>query len=701
MKIKRLLSAVMLSVTALTCVSAQERQPAFPGAEGYGRYTTGGRGGKVLYVTSLADDGSTGTLRWAVNQSGARTIMFKVSGTIFLKSALSINKADITMAGQSAPGDGICVADYPFTVNANNVIIRYMRFRLGQREVANHEGDGLGAMDHENIIFDHCSVSWSIDECLSVLGNKNTTVQWCISSHSLVNAGHAKGAHGYGGNWGGDHASFHHNLMIHHVSRAPRLGPRPTTQMNEHMDMRNNVIYNWAGNGCYGGEGMDVNIVNNYYKPGPGTPNKAVAYRLAAVGVRTNEYVTTYPAYAPALHKWGHLYVTGNVNPKYSNVTNDNWTYGIYEQIDANGNDGTYTAKTKDTIKLSEPLDFIYTTTHSASDAYDRVLDYVGCSLSRDSYDAELVSDVKNGTASHTGSGNGAGFINSQDDLKPANAPATWSPWPTLNSTAAPADTDGDGMPDAWENANGLNAADASDGAEVSADGYTNLEHYLNSIVASITEGQNAGGEVMGDIKTDERELPDQLVIGAQTSNGDGNFQDGDYTIVGGTQKLTATAGSYYMKASRNTDYTFTLPEGIAVKAIKVDGYLNYDSGTGYLLKVGNMVLGNKGEANEYVLRNRKAEGAGDDNYTFNFSPSLTGTITLAVTGDAQSAIRATLYVDKYADAIESVAAEEQSNTTNVYGIDGRLLIRNATQYQVKALAKGMYIVGGKKVVVQ
>lgn len=698
MKIKRLLSVLLLVMTAFSFVSAQERQPAFPGAEGYGRYTSGGRGGKVLYVTSLADDGSAGTLRWAVNQSGARTIMFKVSGTIFLTSALSVDKGDVTIAGQTAPGDGICVADYPFTVNANNVIIRYMRFRLGQRNVANHEGDGLGAMDHEKIIFDHCSVSWSIDECLSVLGNRNTTVQWCISSHSLVNAGHVKGAHGYGGNWGGDHASFHHNLMIHHVSRAPRLGPRPTTQLSEHMDMRNNVIYNWAGNGCYGGEGMDVNIVNNYYKPGPATPNKAVAYRLAGVGVRTTEYVTTYPAYAPALHKWGHLYVNGNVNPAYSNVTNDNWTYGIYNQIDASGNDGTYTEVTKDTMRLSEPLDFIYTTTHSATDAYSRVLDYVGCSLSRDSYDTELVSDVRNGTASHTGTGLSAGFINSQDDLKPSNADATWSPWPTLNSTAAPVDTDGDGMPDAWENSNGLNASSAADGAEVASDGYTNLEHYLNSIVANITEAQNAGGEALGDIKTVDVELPDELVIGAQTSDGSGNFQNGDYTIVGGSSKLTATTNSYYMKASRNADYTFTLPEGIAIKSIKVDGYLNLDSGTGYLWKIGNKTLGDNA-ATDYILYDRKQNDIRE--YTFDFSPSLTGTISLMVKGDGQSAVRAVLYVDKNADGIEAVRAAELMHDSNVYSIDGRLLIKKATQDQIKALAKGLYIMNGKKVAVQ
>ncbi len=227
-----------------------DRLEAFPGAEGYGRYTSGGRGGKVLKVTKLTDDGSEGTLRWACNQAGARTIVFEVSGNIHLESALDLKNGNVTIAGQTAPGDGICITDYPFSIKANNVIIRYIRFRLGNKNVTKDGADGwdgLGALDQRDIIIDHCSVSWSIDECLSFSGTHNTTVQWCIVSQSLVNSGHSKGNHGYGGNWGGEYGSYHHNLLAHHTSRAPRLGPRPTTQLNEVMDMRNNVMFNYSG----------------------------------------------------------------------------------------------------------------------------------------------------------------------------------------------------------------------------------------------------------------------------------------------------------------------------------------------------------------------------------------------------------------------------------------------------------------------
>ena len=495
-----LLSGLCLAATA---VFAQEKTPAFPGAEGFGRYVSGGRGGNVYHVTSLADDGTEGTLRWALGKSGAKTIVFDVSGTIHLQSSLDIAIGNVTIAGQTAPGDGICVADYPVAIKANNVIVRYMRFRLGNKNVLLNGADGwdaFGGMDQENIIVDHCSVSWSIDECLSVLGNKNTTVQWCLVAQSLVNSGHSKGAHGYGGNWGGSGASFHHNLIAHHGSRTPRLGPRPTTQLDERMDMRNNVIYNFGGNGCYGGEGMTVNIVNNYYKPGPGTPTDKKGYRIAGIGIRTNEYVEKYPAYAPALHLWGKYFVTGNYNTKYSSVNNDNWTYGIINQIDASGCDGTFTAETKDSIKLAEPMDFVATTTHSADDAYDRVLDYAGASLSRDSFDELMVSDARNGAASYTGKGLSKGFVNSQDDNRPADAADDWTAWPTLNSTAAPVDTDGDGMPDEWEKSNGLDPSDPSDGKTIGTDGYSNLENYLNSLVAEMTEAQNAGGELLGRI---------------------------------------------------------------------------------------------------------------------------------------------------------------------------------------------------------
>ena len=500
MKLKKRTTFWLMAILMSMAATAQtEKQIAFPGAEGFGRYTTGGRGGKVYHVTNLNDAGN-GSLRWANSQPGPRTIVFDVSGTIFLKSALKIAN-NTTIAGQTAPGDGICIADYPVTLGSN-VICRFMRFRLGNRQVAYHEGDGLGSMDENNIIVDHCSVSWSIDECLSIYGGRNLTVQWCISSQSLVNSGHSKGAHGYGGNWGGAGSSFHHNLIAHHTSRTPRLGPRPGTQTDERMDMRNNVIYNWGGNGCYGGEGMKVNIVNNYYKPGPATNNRnsTIQQRIAAIGIRTSEYTNhngTPNGWDVMWHVWGKYYVTGNKNTKHSNVTNDNWTYGMWNQVDANGNDGTYTQATKDTMRINEPIPFVAVTTHTADQAYDKVLKYVGASLHRDALDNMIISDVQNGEATCTGSGNDKGFINSQEDVKSV-IPTLW---PELNSTTAPTDTDGDGMPDEWETAHGLNASDTNDGNTIGKDGYTNLEIYMNSLVADITTAQIEGGEQMGYIE--------------------------------------------------------------------------------------------------------------------------------------------------------------------------------------------------------
>ena len=498
---------LMLSATMATMA----QQPAFPGAEGFGMYTTGGRGGKVYHVTNL-DDSGTGSLRWANSQSGPRTIVFDVSGTIHLKSALKIN-GNTTIAGQTAPGDGICCADYPVSINGNNVIIRYMRFRLGNENVTVNGADGwdgFGALDRKNLIIDHCSVCWSIDECLSFCGVSNSTVQWCIASQSLRHAGHTKGNHGYGGNWGGAGSSFHHNLMMHHESRTPRLGPRYTTQLDERMDMRNNVIYNWTGNGCYGGEAMTVNIVNNYYKPGPGTPTGTKGKRIAAVNLRTTSYVNQYTDYKPTEHIWGDYYVDGNVNAKYADVTADNWTYGMYNQIVKSDNDGLYDDVVKDTIRMRTPMPFLPTTTHSAEVAYEKVLLFAGASLHRDSYDALMISDCRDGVATYTGDyyektattptagkKNAAGVINSPYDNKPAGAGDDWSPFPELKSEPAPADTDGDGMPDTWETANGLNPNDAADGNIVASDGYTNLEHYLNSIVADITAAELADGVVL------------------------------------------------------------------------------------------------------------------------------------------------------------------------------------------------------------
>ena len=408
-----------------------------------------------------------------------------------MKSALKLN-ANTTLAGQTAPGDGICIAGYQVTLNKNN-IVRYVRFRPGDENGG--EPDGLGGMDSENIIVDHCSVSWSVDECLSVYGSKNITVQWCIASQSLCNSTHVKKAHGYGGNWGGSGASYHHNLIAHHVSRTPRLGPRPGTQKDERMDLRNNVIYNWIDNGCYGGEGMNVNIVNNYYKPGPGTKTGTKGMRIASINIRTSEY-TKHDTATPnewdvMWHVWGDYYVDGNVNTQYPEVTADNWTYGIYNQIDANGNDGTYTDVTKDTIQMSTPITYETITTHTAEKAFEQVLKYAGASLHRDALDQIIVDDAQNGKATFTASGNAKGIIDHPSDVYGDG----WTKWPTLNQTEAKIDTDGDGMPDEWETAHGLNPNDKSDGNGIGEDGYTNLEIYMNTLVAEITEKQNEGGE--------------------------------------------------------------------------------------------------------------------------------------------------------------------------------------------------------------
>lgn len=629
-----LLSVVMLLVWAQ---QTTERQPAFPGAEGYGRYVTGGRGGKVYHVTNLNNSG-TGSLRWALSQSGTKTIVFDVSGTIHLQSALNIGD-NVTIAGQTAPGDGICVADYPCSIKGSDVIVRYMRFRLGNKNVTldGADGwDGCGGFDQQDIIIDHCSVSWSIDECLSVLGNKNTTVQWCLVAQSLVNSGHSKGAHGYGGNWGGSGASFHHNLLAHHSSRTPRLGPRPTTQLDERMDMRNNVIYNFGGNGCYGGEAMKVNIVNNYYKPGPGTPTNYKGKRIAGIGIRTNEYVTNNPSYAPALHIWGKYFVEGNVNSKYSDVTSNNWTYGIYNQINANDCDGTYTQKTKDTIRINTPIPFVYTTTHTATQAYERVLNYAGASLSRDAFDQLMVSDTRNGVATYTGENLSKGFINTQDDNKPSGASSTWSAWPTLNSTSAPVDTDGDGMPDTWEDAHGLDKSYASDGATIADNGYTNVENYINSLVEDITEAQNEGGTVMGATEENEVEEYTYYDISAETSNGNWTFTNGFSFTESGTPAIVSKTN--YIKFSRNHQYTINIPDGITIDRVTITGNMNMDSGTAYLYELNGQLF----ETTDYVFPSRTAND--DRTYTIDLASPATKTLTFTAKGDGQVGWQLRLY---------------------------------------------------------
>ena len=458
---------------------------AFPGAEGGGMYTTGGRGGKVIHVTTLADSG-TGSLRAALNESGARTILFDVAGLIELKSTLNIAKGDVTIAGQTAPGDGICIKNFSTQVKADNVIIRFVRFRMGDE--AKQENDAIWGRFHKNIILDHCSMSWSTDECSSFYANVNFTMQWCILTESLCNSVHGKGAHGYGGIWGGKNVSFHHNLLANHKSRNPRFDHPEIYDNNVsthrgNVDYRCNVVYNWGDNSSYGGEGAWFNMVNNYYKPGPASKDKK--YFLDANGI-----------YGSSGTNYGYpeLYLSGNIHTKYSDITSDNLT-GVYWH-DHKTNTPPDNGKLKSSpMSLKGPSsEDIYTTTHSATDAFARICTSAGASLKRDAVDQRACGDAQSGTATYKDGGNGSknGIIDTQSAV---------GGWPSYGADAAAlakvADTDKDGMPDWFEDQFGLKKADASDGNAKTLDHkqrYTNLEMYLHYLVRDIIVAQNAGG---------------------------------------------------------------------------------------------------------------------------------------------------------------------------------------------------------------
>lgn len=443
---------------------------AFPGAEGFAKDITGGRGGKVIYVTNLNDSG-TGSLRAAISQSGPRYILFKVSGTIKLLSTLNIRNGDVTIAGQTAPGDGITIRDYPVVVAANNVVIRFMRFRMG--DAAQQEGDAIGGRFYRDIMIDHCSMSWSTDECVSFYVNENTTVQWCWIAESLRNSVHDKGAHGYGGIWGGKRASFHHNLLAHHSSRNPRLGESAGTDfaLSDLVDLRNNVIYNWGYNSCYGAEAMNVNIVNCYYKPGPATTTRE---RIISIDYNKTEGTPIYQT-------WGKFYIDGNYISGSSRATSDNWAYGVYNQFHSSY--GTVSESDKSAMRLSAPHDIennVYT--HTAEEAYEKVMLYGGASIVRDGIDTRILSEVKAGTYTYTGSnGSTLGIIDTQTDV---------GGWPELASGTAPTDSSGDGMPDIWKLNHGLDPSKSETNGHQLHAGYENIEIYLNSLVEQIINNQ-------------------------------------------------------------------------------------------------------------------------------------------------------------------------------------------------------------------
>ena len=444
--------------------------PAFPGADGGGKYTSGGRGGVTVHVTTLEDarDKSTGepaigTLRKALQMGGTRTVVFDVSGTINLTSQIEVSSGDLTIAGQTAPGDGICVAGYPIVVKASNVIIRFMRFRMGDQNKV--EGDAMSINDRKNIIVDHCSFTWSTDECVRCYGNTDFTLQYCFITESLKNSVHASGAHGYGGIWGGTNASFHHNLLAHHQSRNPRFDhDYVNVKCVGPIDFVNNVVYNWESNSAYGGEGSTkgaggrhINFVNNYFKPGPSTKS-GVKTRLVDPWTSCSNCTDG----SPVLPKGGtvvppKIYLIGNTMTSSADVTADNWKGSTKSKSVA----GVDTRWTQGLTMLTKE--------QNAADAYETVLAKAGCSLHRDALDTRIINDVRNTTG------------------KLVNTPSEAGGYPTLNSETPPADTDRDGMPDEWEDANGLNKNYAADAKLYTLDqNYTNLEIYLNGLVQDL-----------------------------------------------------------------------------------------------------------------------------------------------------------------------------------------------------------------------
>ncbi len=459
---------------------------AFPGAEGGGMYVTGGRGGKVIHVTNLNDSGA-GSLRAALAQSGPRIIVFDVAGVIELKSTLGIKSGDVTIAGQTAPGDGICLKNYATQLSASNVIIRFVRFRMGDE--AKQENDAIWGRYNENVILDHCSMSWSTDECASFYANSNFTMQWCILTESLRNSVHGKGKHGYGGIWGGKDASFHHNLLSDHDSRNPRIdhpqiyGDYVSTHRGN-VDYRNNAVFNWGSNSTYGGEDGWFNIVNNYYKPGPASKN--VNYFVDAYG----SYVKDGTVYADS---YPELYMSGNVHTGNADITAANDASAIYwHNGDSYGNYNTLVTSPH-SIKGPSQED-VYTTTHSAEDAFALICEVAGASLSRDSVDERACSDAKNGKVTFADGGNGSknGIIDTQGAV---------GGWPSYEASdderEAVKDSDSDGMPDWFEEQFGLDKSDASDGNSKTLDRYsryTNLEMYLHYLVRDIVSRQNSGG---------------------------------------------------------------------------------------------------------------------------------------------------------------------------------------------------------------
>lgn len=458
----------------------QSKLLAFPGAEGGGAYTFGGRGGKVYVVNTLADAGP-GSLREACEQGGARIVVFNVSGIIKLKTPLIIRAPYITIAGQSAPGDGICVAGESVWLNTHDVVIRFMRFRRGETDVTRRD-DAIGGNPVGNIIIDHVSASWGLDENMSIYrhvydpkdGSKpeklptvNVTIQNSIFSEALDTYNHA-----FGSTIGGLNSTFMRNLWASNISRNPSVG------MYGDFGFVNNVVFNWWNRSADGGDNASFySFINNYYKPGPITPaGEPISYRiLKPESGRDKRYTTTF----------GKAYITGNIVEGNARVTKDNWDGGV--QPEAKGDK----QKLLDSIRTNTPLPMAKVSLIDAKQAYTYVLANAGATLpKRDAVDLRIVEQVKTGKIQHVEDGKLPAKQNyvkrrlADDSYKKGiiSDIAQVGGYPEYKGTPY-VDTDKDGMPDAWEIKNGLNPKSSADAVKISKSGYANIEVYLNSLV--------------------------------------------------------------------------------------------------------------------------------------------------------------------------------------------------------------------------
>ncbi|NLI72822.1 MAG: T9SS type A sorting domain-containing protein [Bacteroidales bacterium] len=651
-------------------VMLQAQTPAFPGAEGGGMYTVGGRGGAVYYVTTLEDTNTEGSLRWAINQTGKRTILFRVSGLIELKSDLRIRNGNLTIAGQTAPGDGITIKNFPVIISADNVIIRYLRFRMGDEAVPLYPtynwdgGDALWGKERSNIIIDHCSMSWSVDETSSFYDNKNFTMQWCIIAESLRNSVHGKGKHGYGGIWGGQNASFHHNMFFSHDSRTPRFnGSRYSGQPDlETVDYRNNVIYNWGSNNAYGAEGGSYNLVNNYYKPGPASSSSS-----------KKRFLQPYSKSGV----YGKFYLSGNVMTTNSTITNNNWNGVVMGNTFPSGT-------TLNNLKSETEFSAYPVNTHTAEDAFEKVLLYGGASLSRDTLDRRYVKEARLGTVSAIGSnGSTNGLIDTQVDA---------GGYPTHSTLPAPKDSNNDGIPDGWLETN----FPGKISTDVNEQGYTYLEVYLNSLVAQITEGQgyeepqNQEQKILF-CENSPSELP--VVIPIELSN---LITDGAMSYEDRTSK-TDGCHSENKFAWRTSDVTFTLPENAIFSAkfasngtryvnVSVDGEQLGDT---YKLKNGSceLVYFDLKNSQNIALR---IQSFGSDSVSYS-SFSLP---ELCIKQASPTSVSMT-NIDKKSQVIISkneIIADAQS--IEIYNISGQLMKHefNTNSINIDDLNNGIYI---------